>query len=195
MSPCWMMLIPQPFSALPDHQRSCAVPPLNGSPPMSAIEPLAVRSSSPKPPSTIVKVKRLPSTRPGIEYQCGVRLSGVGPYFQYAAVGGSGSGYSTTKLTDALVPQLSRRKSSRPWGNASVPGGAPSGVKSAARGSMICARAMTQPLSVENTDRVIERPVGEVNVVERVAGGGGAAAALWITGIIRVTKPKIAAIS
>src|SRR5204863_4789732 len=73
-------------------------------PPASTIVPLTVRSSSPNPPSTIENVTVLPLIVIGIAYQCGVGLSGVGPYFQYssAILGPAGN----VKVNDCVEPGM-----------------------------------------------------------------------------------------
>src|ERR1035438_10163488 len=59
-------------------------------PPWSTMTPLvALRSSSPGPPSVIVKVIVLPlTTAVGSVYQWGVVSAEVGPYFQYCVPAG-----------------------------------------------------------------------------------------------------------
>ncbi|RYF02098.1 MAG: hypothetical protein EOO32_01405 [Comamonadaceae bacterium] len=55
---------------------------INATPPGSAMRPLAIRSSSPAPPSVRVRITVLPfMTAPGKTYQWGVALDTVGPYF------------------------------------------------------------------------------------------------------------------
>ena len=102
--------MPQPFSALPDHQRSCSDPPDTATPPSRLIEPLAVKSSSPVNPSTRVKDTPCEAMVTGLTYQCADRSSGVGPNRQKTAVGGISCGYSSVIATDCPVPQLSRRR-------------------------------------------------------------------------------------
>ncbi len=55
------------------------LPPEPG-PPWSTIDPFAVRSSSPNPPSVMLNVTVFPVMTAGSTYQCGVELPGVGPY-------------------------------------------------------------------------------------------------------------------
>src|SRR5258706_5677217 len=83
--------------------------------------PLATRSSSPKPPSVMVKVAALPAIVAGSTYQCGVALPGAGPYFQYCAPTGSAAGYVTVKVSVEPAAQPTVLKVNRPCGN-NVPG-------------------------------------------------------------------------
>ncbi len=77
-------------------------------PPRSTMVPLTVRSSSPRPPSVMVKVAVLPdSTRlfgkPAASvYQCGELSDGVGPYFQYCAPAAN-AGWATPGSSAIMV--------------------------------------------------------------------------------------------
>ena len=71
----------------------CTVPlPVIPGPPWSTIAPLGVRSSSPRPPSVMLKVAVLPESVAGSSYQCGFVSAAVGPYLRYFAPGGIAAG-------------------------------------------------------------------------------------------------------
>src|SRR5262249_38852514 len=115
-SACWMMLIPQPFSEGPAHQRFCIGPGAAGAafastaiPPSELIDPFATRSASPVPPSVSVKLMRGPSIVIGTAYQCGAGLSFVGPSFQYLALTAIACGYSWPIVAELPGEQRSRR--------------------------------------------------------------------------------------
>ena len=97
--------------------------------------PLTVRSSSPRPPSVMVKVAVLPdSTRlfgaPAASvYQCGELSEGVGPYFQYCAPAANAVGKVTVTV---IVPvQLVVVKSNNPSGKLTPAGAGTDGPTNA----------------------------------------------------------------
>ena len=98
------------------------------------IAPSAARSSSPRPPSVIVKTTVLPVIVAGSTYQPPTRLAGVGPYFQYCVPAGSAFGYVTVKASVEPGVQFTVVKAKRPWGKPIEPGGTVGGSGAAPGG-------------------------------------------------------------
>jgi hypothetical protein len=77
---------------------------------------VAVKSSSPSPPSVMLKLTVLPLKLAGNEYQCGVVSLKVGPYLYSLAPTGGALGRVSVNLRVAPPTQPLAVKSTKPWG-------------------------------------------------------------------------------
>src|ERR1035437_9337121 len=102
-------------------------------PPGSTMMPLvAMRSSSPSPPSVIEKVTVLPmTTAVGSVYQWGVASAEVGPYFQYCVPAGRACGYVMVKLSTLPGVQPLAVNAMSPCGKGTPAGALPAGGEAA----------------------------------------------------------------
>src|SRR5690349_1909460 len=101
-SRCCSIVMPQPFSEVPAHQRSWYTPPSTASIPKCWI-PDEDGSLSPRPPSVSAKLTRLPWIVEEIGYHTGGPPFVAGAYTHHWAFGGSVVGKSM--LTDAVNPE------------------------------------------------------------------------------------------